>query len=46
MPSATGERYDVVVVGAGPSGASCALWLARAGWRVALVEKKEFPRAK
>ena len=38
--------FDVVVVGAGPSGSSCALWLASAGWSVALVEKKTFPRVK
>ncbi len=38
--------YDVVVIGAGPSGSACAYWLARAGWRVCVVEKKEFPRAK
>ncbi len=33
-------------MGGGPSGSSCAYWLAEAGWDVALVEKKEFPRAK
>ena len=38
--------HDVVVVGAGPSGASCAYWLAAAGWDVAVVEKKQFPREK
>jgi geranylgeranyl reductase family protein len=38
--------YDVVIVGAGPSGASCAYWLADAGWDVAVVEKKVFPREK
>jgi menaquinone-9 beta-reductase len=38
--------FDVVVVGAGPSGSACANWLARAGWSVALVEKKVFPRVK
>ncbi len=38
--------FDVVIVGAGPSGSSCALWLASAGWSVALVEKKTFPRVK
>ncbi len=38
--------HDVLVVGGGPSGSSCAYWLAEAGWDVALVEKKEFPRAK
>jgi geranylgeranyl reductase family protein len=36
----------VVIVGAGPSGASCAYWLAEAGWDVVVVEKKEFPREK
>jgi len=34
------------VVGAGPSGAACAYWLADAGWDVAVVEKKHFPREK
>ena len=38
--------HDVLVVGGGPSGSSCAYWLAEAGWDVALVEKKVFPRAK
>ena len=32
--------HDVVIVGAGPSGASCAYWLADAGWDVVVVEKK------
>lgn len=44
--SASTTTFDVVVVGAGPSGATCAHWLARAGWSVALVEKKVFPRVK
>ena len=38
--------HDVVVVGAGPAGASCGFWLADAGWDVVIVEKKEFPREK
>ena len=38
--------YDVLVVGAGPSGAACAYWLADAGWDVVVVEKKHFPREK
>jgi len=40
------DRYDVLVVGAGPSGAATAYWLAEAGHRVLLVEKKRFPREK
>jgi menaquinone-9 beta-reductase len=38
--------HDVLIIGGGPSGSSCAYWLAEAGWDVALVEKKVFPRAK
>jgi geranylgeranyl reductase family protein len=37
---------DVLVIGAGPAGAACALWLARAGIDVALVEQHDFPRDK
>ena len=40
------STHDVVVVGAGPAGATAALMLARAGWSVALVEKAPFPRRK
>jgi menaquinone-9 beta-reductase len=38
--------HDVLVVGAGPGGASCAYWLAEAGWDVVVVDKKRFPRVK
>jgi geranylgeranyl reductase family protein len=38
--------FDVVIVGAGPSGSACAYWLAEAGWSVCLIEKKQFPREK
>ncbi len=41
-----GHVHDVLVVGGGPAGSSCAYWLAEAGWDVALVEKKVFPREK
>lgn len=37
---------DVLVVGAGPAGASTAFWLARAGLRVTIVDRAQFPRTK
>ena len=40
------ERVDVAVIGAGPAGSVAALVLARAGARVALVDKAAFPRDK
>ena len=40
------RRCDVLVVGAGPAGACCAYWLAKAGYEVVVVEKKAFPREK
>eukprot|EP01104_Vermistella_antarctica_P010761 TRINITY_DN2899_c0_g1_i2.p1 TRINITY_DN2899_c0_g1~~TRINITY_DN2899_c0_g1_i2.p1 ORF type:complete len:509 (+),score=70.27 TRINITY_DN2899_c0_g1_i2:390-1916(+) len=39
-------RYDVCVVGAGPSGATCAYYLAKSGKNVLLLEKAKFPRDK
>jgi menaquinone-9 beta-reductase len=41
-----GEIWDVLVVGAGPSGAATAFWLAERGHRVLVVERKTFPREK
>lgn len=38
--------FDAVVVGAGPAGSIAALVLARAGARVALVDRSSFPRDK
>ncbi len=40
------ERFDVVVVGAGPAGSTAALVLARAGKRVALLERGPFAGSK
>jgi len=40
------DRWDVLIVGAGPSGAAAAYWLAEAGHRVLVVERKRFPRDK
>ncbi len=40
------HRHDVLVVGGGPAGSSCALWLAEAGHDVLVVERKRFPRDK
>jgi flavin-dependent dehydrogenase len=40
------RTYDALVVGGGPAGAISALMLARAGWKVAVVEKALFPRRK
>jgi 2-polyprenyl-6-methoxyphenol hydroxylase-like FAD-dependent oxidoreductase len=45
MSTAT-QPYDVAIVGAGPAGSASAILLARAGWRVALVDRAAFPRDK
>jgi flavin-dependent dehydrogenase len=39
-------KFDALIIGAGPAGATTALLLAQAGWSVAIVEKKYFPRRK
>jgi menaquinone-9 beta-reductase len=38
--------HDAIIIGGGPAGASAAILLAQAGWSVAVVEKKPFPRRK
>jgi geranylgeranyl reductase family protein len=38
--------WDVLVIGAGPAGAICAVHLARSGHRVLLMDKAPFPREK
>ena len=40
------KHYDVVVAGAGPSGATAAYYLAKQGKSVAFVDRAKFPREK
>jgi geranylgeranyl reductase family protein len=40
------ERFDAIVVGAGPAGSTAAFRLARAGARVLLLDRERFPRDK
>lgn len=46
MGTMTPTRYDSIVVGCGPAGASAAESMARAGLKVLLLEKKRMPRIK
>ncbi len=40
------DDFDVLIVGGGPAGSTCAWRLGRLGLRVALVDAKQFPRDK
>jgi electron transfer flavoprotein-quinone oxidoreductase len=40
------EKFDVIVVGAGPAGSACALVAARNGLNVLLIERGEYPGSK
>jgi len=40
------QQFDVLIVGAGPAGCSCALHLAGKGLRIAVADKASFPRDK
>jgi menaquinone-9 beta-reductase len=40
------KRFDALIIGGGPAGATAALSLSKAGWRVAVIEKSAFPRRK
>ncbi|MHC0038642.1 FAD-dependent oxidoreductase [Pseudoneobacillus sp. C159] len=40
------EKFDVIVVGAGPAGTACALTCARSGLKVLLIERGEYPGSK
>lgn len=40
------QQFDVIVVGAGPAGSAAALLAARAGLKVLLLERGEYPGAR
>jgi len=40
------EKYDAIIVGAGPAGSACACLLSQQGVRVLLLDKARFPRDK
>ncbi len=43
---ASKENYDVIIVGGGPSGSACAIFLSKYGYDILLVDKARFPRDK
>ncbi|HMG20955.1 MAG TPA: NAD(P)/FAD-dependent oxidoreductase [Kofleriaceae bacterium] len=46
MPETLPAHYDVLVVGGGPAGSTCARVLTAGGARVAVLDRAEFPRVK
>lgn len=40
------NTYDVIIIGAGPAGSSCATMLAQHGLSVLMIDKAKFPREK
>ena len=46
LDEASRQRWDVIVIGAGPAGAMAAREVARGGARVLLVDRASFPRPK
>jgi len=40
------KQYDVLIVGAGPAGSTCAMFLAKKGVKVLLLDRASFPRDK
>ncbi|HEU4345270.1 MAG TPA: FAD-dependent oxidoreductase, partial [Candidatus Binatia bacterium] len=39
-------QFDVAIIGAGPAGSAAAIFLARKGYSVAVIDKQQFPREK
>lgn len=39
-------NFDAIIIGAGPAGCSAGIELAKKGWKIAILEKSEFPRHK
>jgi flavin-dependent dehydrogenase len=40
------RQFDVIIVGGGPAGSACATKLVRAGLKVAVLDREDFPRTK
>nr|MBP7497910.1 geranylgeranyl reductase family protein [Bacteroidales bacterium] len=40
------DKFDIIIVGAGPAGCCCALMLANTGLKLAIIDKSSFPRDK
>ena len=40
------EKFDVIIVGAGPAGTSAAITAARGGLKTVVLERGEYPGAK
>jgi len=40
------NNFDAIVIGAGPAGSTAAYLLAKSGFHVLVLDKKEFPRSK
>ncbi|MBA4369470.1 MAG: NAD(P)/FAD-dependent oxidoreductase, partial [Desulfobacterium sp.] len=40
------ETYDVIIVGGGPAGSTCASELVKAGKKTLVIDKDKFPRDK
>lgn len=46
MANAAKNEYDVIIVGGGPAGSTCSMFLGREGNKVLLIDKAKFPRDK